>query len=206
MSKGRDMATYELPELPYDYSALEPHCSAELLELHHAKHHAAYVKKANELIDMLADGEDLPIGFERALAFNVAGHHLHSLFWTCMSPDGGSAPEGELAAAIKDGFGSVERLKEHVDRVVETTMGSGWAAVAWDSLGQRLHVLGVHDHQGDQLLGATPIFVVDGWEHAYYLDHRNDKEAWLRAFWQMADWEAASDRFAAASRASPDAS
>jgi Fe-Mn family superoxide dismutase len=189
------MPTYELPDLPYDYSALEPNYSAELLELHHAKHHAAYVNKANDLLDMLGEGGELPIGFERALAFNVAGHHLHTLFWTCMAPDGGGAPDGELAAAIKDGFGSFESLKDHIDRVVETTMGSGWAAVAWDQLGQRLHVLGVHDHQSDQLLGATPIFVVDAWEHAYYLDHRNDKAGWMQAFWRMADWDSAGTRF-----------
>jgi Fe-Mn family superoxide dismutase len=192
------MATYELPELPYDYGALEPHYSAEQLELHHAKHHAAYVNKANELLDQLADGAELPAGFERALVFNVAGHHLHSLLWTCMSPDGGGAPDGELAAAIKDGFGSFEALRGHLDRVVETMMGSGWAAVAWDGVGKRLHVLAVHDHHGDQLLGLAPIFVVDAWEHAYYLDHRNDRAGWMHAFWKMADWEAAGQRFLAA--------
>jgi Fe-Mn family superoxide dismutase len=192
------MGTYELPELPYDYAALEPHYSAEQLELHHGKHHAAYVNKANDLLDQLADGAELPVGFERALVFNVAGHHLHSLFWTCMSPDGGGAPDGELATAIKDGFGSFEALRGHLDRVVESMMGSGWGAVAWDSVAQRLHVLAVHDHHGDQLLGLAPIFVVDAWEHAYYLDHRNDRAGWMHAFWQMADWEAAGRRFLAA--------
>jgi Fe-Mn family superoxide dismutase len=194
------MATYELPDLPYDYSALEPHYSAELLELHHSKHHAAYVNKANDMLDQLTDGQDLPVGFERALIFNIAGHHLHSLFWTCMSPDGGAPPDGELAAAIKDGFGSFEALTGHIDRVVETTMGSGWAAVAWDTMGKRLHVLAVHDHQSDQLLGLSPIFVVDAWEHAYYLDHRNDKAGWMHAFWQMADWNPAGERFLTATR------
>lgn len=190
---------YVLPDLPYDYSALEPHLSAQLLELHHSKHHAAYVKGANETLEHLADAEkwQLP-GLEQSLAFHIGGHLMHSMFWECLSPDGGGAPEGELGAAIDAEFGTFGEFTERFSDALTTIQGSGWAVLGWEPLAQRLMIMQVKDHHGAHVVAARPIIVADGWEHAYYLDYRNEKEKWAAAFFKMADWAGANDRFAAA--------
>jgi Fe-Mn family superoxide dismutase len=191
------MAVYTLPDLPYDVGALAPHLSAELLGLHHGKHHAAYVKGANETLEKLATAEAAQItGLDRALAFNVSGHVLHSMFWTSMSPDGGGRPDGELAAAIDDSFGSYDTFAAQFGAALTTVQGSGWAALVWEPLAQRLLVTQLHDHQSNTLVGSTPVLLADAWEHAYYLDYRNDKQAWSAAFFALADWRSAAERFA----------
>jgi Fe-Mn family superoxide dismutase len=194
------MSTYTLPDLPYDYSALEPHVDARIMELHHDKHHAAYVKGANTALEKLADARDsgdfaLITKLSKDLAFNLSGHVLHSVFWTCMSPDGGGKPEGELAAAIEESFGTFEDFKAQLSEATTTVQGSGWGALAWEPMAERLIVEQVYDHQSNVGQGSDPVLVIDAWEHAFYLQYLNDKAAWVDAFWEVADWAAAAERF-----------
>jgi superoxide dismutase, Fe-Mn family len=199
------MAKYTLPDLPYDYSSLEPHYSAQVLELHHDKHHAAYVKGANSTIEKLDDARSKDdyaaiVGLEKSLAFNLSGHVLHSLFWKNMSIDGGGKPEGELAAAIEEFFGTYEGFKSQLSEATTTIQGSGWGALAWDPVGQRLIVEQVYDHQGNIGNGAGPLLVIDAWEHAYYLQYRNVKSDYVDAFWNIVNWPDVAERFERARR------
>ena len=195
------MAQYSLPDLPYDYGALEPHLSGAILELHHDKHHATYVAGANTALEKLAaarDGEDLGpplVGLERNLAFHVSGHLLHSLYWLNMSPDGGGQPDGELAAAVDEHLGGFAKLQAQMNAVVATVQGSGWAALSWEPLGQRLVVHQVLDHQDNVAGGSLPIFVIDAWEHAFYLQYKNVKADYAKAFWNIVNWPDVAARF-----------
>lgn len=194
------MSTYQLPELPYDYRALEPVLSAKLLELHHAKHHAAYVTGANKALEQLAEARDKgdfsAINMlEKNLAFNLSGHVLHARFWQCMAPGAGGSPEGELAAAIDESFGSVERMQAQLRAVTTGVQGSGWGALVWEPTAGRLVIEQVHDHQANIGQGTAPLLVIDAWEHAYYLDYLNDRAAWVDAFWKVADWASVAQRF-----------
>jgi Fe-Mn family superoxide dismutase len=191
---------YTLPELPYDYAALEPQLSATLLELHHAKHHAAYVKGANTTIEKLAkaradDSFDAINQLQKNLAFHVSGHILHSVFWTNMSPDGGGKPEGDLAAAIDDSLGSYEGFRQQLSEAATNVQGSGWGTLAWEPMAQRLVVEQVYDHQGNIGNGTVPLLVLDMWEHAYYLDYKNVKGDWVEAFWKIVAWDDVAKRF-----------
>jgi Fe-Mn family superoxide dismutase len=194
------VAQYTLPDLPYDYGALEPHLSGQILELHHDKHHAAYVTGANAAVEKLEEmrskGEYGPplTGIEKNLAFHVSGHLLHSLYWLNMSPDGGE-PEGELLAAINEHLGSVDALKAQMEAVVGTVQGSGWAALSWEPLGQRLVVHQVLDHQDNVASGSLPLFVIDAWEHAFYLQYKNVKADYAKAFWNIVNWADVAARF-----------
>jgi Fe-Mn family superoxide dismutase len=197
------MSAYTLPDLPYDYAALEPHYSAKILELHHDKHHAAYVTGANTTLDKLAEardkGEFATINqLEKNLAFHLSGHILHSLFWTNLSPDGGGKPEGDLAAAIDESFGSFDAFKQQMTQAATTVQGSGWGALAWEPLGGRLIVEQIYDHQSNVGVGSIPLFVIDAWEHAFYLQYLNDKGAFVKAVWEIANWSDVASRFAAA--------
>ena len=194
------MSTYTLPDLPYDHAALEPHIDARIMELHHGKHHAAYVDQSNKALDQLAEARSsgdfaLITKLSKDLAFNLSGHVLHTVFWTCMSPDGGGAPDGELAAAIDDAFGSFDDLKAQLSEATKSVQGSGWGALAWEPLAGRLIVEQVYDHQSNIGQGSDPILVIDAWEHAFYLQYLNDKAAWVDAFWEVADWQSAAARF-----------
>jgi len=168
------MKTYTLPELKYGYSALEPHYSARLLELHHSKHHAAYVAGANATLEKLAEAREKR-NFEtinqlqKNLAFHASGHVLHSLFWRNMSPHGGGRPAGELGAAVQESFDSFDALEGQLTEAALNVQGSGWGALAWEPVGQRLVVEQVYDHQGNIGNGTVPLLVLDMWEHAYYL-------------------------------------
>ena len=192
-------STYQLPDLPYDYSALKPAISPKLLELHHSKHHAAYVKGANETLDKLASARDsddfTQIGaLSKALAFHVSGHVLHSLFWTCMSPDA-QPPSGQLQQAIESDFGSLDKLQKQMNAAIAQLQGSGWAALAWEPVAKKLIVEQVYDHQSNVAENTDLVLVIDGWEHAFYLDYLNDKAAWTEAFWDVVDWKSAGTRF-----------
>jgi Fe-Mn family superoxide dismutase len=190
------MATYTLPALPYAYDALAPHLSAETMELHHDKHHAAYVKAANETVERLASAESWQIpGLERALAFNVSGHGLHTLFWDSMSPEMEQKPTGALADAIDKAFGSLDKYYERFKAALTTIQGSGWALVVFEPIAAELQIVQVQNHDGAMLLGSTPILAADGWEHAYYVDYRNDKASWAENFTKMTDWAGAASRF-----------
>lgn len=195
------MAQYTLPDLPYDFGALEPHLSGQILELHHDKHHAAYVAGANTAVEKLAEAranDELgpPLtGLEKNLAFHVSGHLLHSLYWLNMSPDGGGRPEGELAAAIEEHLGGVDQLQAQMNAVVATVQGSGWAALSWEPLGQRLVVHQILDHQDNVAGGSLPVLALDAWEHAFYLQYRNVKADYAKAFWNIVNWPDVAERF-----------
>jgi Fe-Mn family superoxide dismutase len=194
---------YTLPDLPYDYGALEPHLSARIIELHHGKHHAAYVAGANKVQQQLADARasndfDAINQLQKNLAFHLSGHVLHSLFWKNMSPDGGGAPEGELGSAIAEYFGDFDACKAQLTAAAENVQGSGWGALSWDPVGQALIIEQVYDHQGNVGQGGPPLLVLDMWEHAYYLQYENRKAEWVKAFWEVVNWPDVADRFAKA--------
>ena len=195
------MPTYTLPDLPYDYGALEPHISGQIIELHHDKHHAAYVAGANTALEKLeaartSDDYDAIVGLQKSLAFNVSGHVMHSLFWKNLSPDGGGKPQGELAAAIDEFFGDFEAFKAQLAAVTTSIQGSGWGALAWEPVGQRLIVEQVYDHQGNVGNGSGPILVIDAWEHAFYLQYKNVKADYVEAIWNIVNWDDVAERFA----------
>ncbi len=197
------MADYTLPDLPYDYAALEPHISGRIMELHHDKHHAAYVAGANTALEKLAaarDSGDLAAVnlHEKNLAFNLGGHVNHSVFWQNLSPDGGDKPTGELAAAIDDAFGSFEKFQAHFAATAAGIQGSGWSILAWDTLGQKLAIFQLYDQQSNIPLAVVPIVVLDMWEHAFYLDYLNVKADYVKAWWNIANWENAGLRFTTA--------
>jgi Fe-Mn family superoxide dismutase len=197
------MTEYTLPDLPYDYGALEPHLSARILELHHDKHHAAYVTGANKVQAQLAEARasndyDAINQQQKNLAFHLSGHVLHSLFWKNMSPDGGGAPEGDLGAAIREYFGDFDAFKAQLTAAAENVQGSGWGAMSWDPVSQSLIIEQVYDHQGNVGQGGPPLLVLDMWEHAYYLQYENRKTEWVTAFWEIVNWPDVADRFAKA--------
>ncbi len=194
------MPTYTLPDLPYDLSALEPHYSAEVLGLHHDKHHAAYVAGANTTLERLdearaTDDYGSINMLQKNLAFHLSGHVLHSMFWENLSPDGGGEPEGDLAAAIEQGFGGTGHLRTQMSQAALNVQGSGWGALTWEPLGQRLIVEQIYDHQSNVGQGAPPLLVLDMWEHAYYLQYRNVKADWVEAFWRIVNWPDVAARF-----------
>lgn len=197
------MAVYTLPDLPYDYAALEPHISAKIMELHHDKHHKAYVDGANTALEKLAaarDAEDFAVvnKLEKDLAFNLGGHTNHTIFWNNLSGDGGGEPEGELSAAIAEFFGSFEKFKRHFTENATAIQGSGWSVLAWDSIAERLNIFQLFDQQGNVPVGTNPILMLDMWEHAFYLDYLNVKADYVKAFWNIVHWQDAQARFDAA--------
>ena len=197
------MADYTLPDLPYDYSALEPSISGAIMELHHSKHHQAYVTGANTALAQLAEARDSDNRayvnkLEKDLAFNLGGHVNHSIFWTNMSPNGGDKPTGDLAAAIDDHFGSFDKFTAHFTAVAMGVQGSGWAVLAWDSIGENLIIVQFFDQQGNLPAGIVPLLMLDVWEHAYYLDYKNVRADYVKAFWNIANWGNVQARFDAA--------
>jgi Fe-Mn family superoxide dismutase len=200
------MATkYTLPELGYATDALEPHIKKEIIALHHGKHHAAYVTNANAALDKLADarakGDFSAIPhLERMLAFNVAGHVMHSVFWKNMTPGGGGKPTGELAAQIDADFGSFEAFKGQMNAAASTVFGSGWGALVWEPVLGKLVVTQIYDHQSNFAVGGTPVMVMDAWEHAWYLQYENRKAEFFDALWNVWNWADISARLAAAKK------
>ncbi len=202
------MSAYTLPELPYDYAALEPHISGKIMQLHHDKHHQAYVTGANAALDALAEARESGNlanvnKLEKDLAFNVGGHVNHTIFWNNLSPEGGERPEGELAAALDEYFGSFEKFQAHFTATAMGVQGSGWAVLAWDALGQRANVVQLFDQQGNLPAGTVPLLMLDVWEHAYYLDYLNVRADYVKAFWNIANWADVAKRFDAARAQTP---
>ena len=197
------MAVYSLPELPYDYAALEPNISARIMELHHSKHHAAYVAGANTALEKLAEAREsgdytnVP-KLEKDLAFHLGGHVNHSIFWTNLSPEGGGEPEGELRAAIDEFFGGFDKFQAHFTAAAMGIQGSGWSVLSWDPIGEQLIIQQLFDQQGNTAQGTIPIFQLDMWEHAFYLDYLNVKADYVKAFWSIANWANAAERLATA--------
>lgn len=198
------MTKYSLPSLPYDYAALEPHVSAEIMELHHDKHHRAYVDGANQTVQKLIEARSRDdfsqiAALQHALAFNVSGHILHSIFWRNLSPKGGGEPRGELGTAIDRDFGNFGALRKQMIQAAITTMGSGWGALVWEPASRRLAVTQIHDHQSEVTQGGMPLMVIDAWEHAYYLQYRNKKADFFAALFNVWNWDDIRDRYARAS-------
>ena len=190
------MTQLVLPELPYAYDALEPWCDSETLHLHHDKHHRAYVDKANAALEELrtVDPSDAAryAGLEAAREFNLGGHVLHSLFWENLSPEP-VRPAGAVAEHL-DAAGGVDRVRSLLTAACMGVQGSGWGVLAFDTASRSLQVGMVHDHHAQHVPGSDLVAVVDVWEHAYYLSHRNDRAAWVSAAIDHLDWAAIDGR------------
>jgi Fe-Mn family superoxide dismutase len=196
------MSKYTLPDLAYDYGALEPHISARIMQLHHDKHHQAYVTGANTALDGLAEAREKNdfskiATLERALAFHVSGHVLHSLFWQNLAPKAGGEPTGPLADQIKQDFGSFAAFRGQLTSAAMTIMGSGWAALTWEPVSQRLVTTQLQDHQSQTTQGGIPLLVLDAWEHAFYLQYGPDKKNFFEAVWNIWNWQDVAARFQA---------
>ncbi len=195
------MKKFELPPLPYAYDALEPHISKEIMTLHHDKHHLAYVNGANAALEKLENarsnnfqGTDTK-AIERDLSFHYAGHALHSLFWPNMKQNGGGTPGGKLADKINKDFGSFESFKLQFTEVAKTVEGIGWSILCYDPLLDQLITFGAEKHNLLLGPGTIPVLVCDVWEHAYYLQYKNDKASYVNAWWNVVNWDDVAERF-----------
>jgi superoxide dismutase, Fe-Mn family len=198
---------FEVPPLPYDYAALEPHIDEATMHLHHDKHHQAYVDKANAALEgtdwanepveqVLTILDTLPEDKQTVLRNNAGGHANHSLFWEIMSPDGGGEPEGDLADAINDTFGSVDELKKAVNDGGVNRFGSGWSWLVHDGTG--LAVYSTANQDSPIMQSDEPLLGIDVWEHAYYLKYQNRRPDYLEAWWNVVHWPAVAERYAVA--------
>ncbi len=198
---------FELPPLPYDFNALEPHIDARTMEIHHDKHHQAYVDNANKALEgnewagrpveaVIANVDLLPEGIRTAVRNNAGGHANHSLFWQVMGPGGGGEPDGDLAAAIGDTFGGLDALKAAVNDAGVKRFGSGWSWLVWDGTG--LAVLSTPNQDSPIMDGKTPLLGIDVWEHAYYLNYQNRRPDYLAAWWNVVNWPEVARRFSEA--------
>jgi superoxide dismutase, Fe-Mn family len=197
------MSHYTLPDLRYDYGALEPHIMGRIMQLHHDKHHAGYVKGANDAIEQLdearAKGDFTRLAaLERALAFNLSGHVLHSVFWQNLTPKGADRPSGSLSAALDRDLGGFEQFQRLLSQSAATIMGSGWAALVWEPVGGRLLITQIYDHQSNLAQAGIPLLVIDAWEHAYYLQYENRKAEFFQAVWKVWNWPDVEARLEAA--------
>jgi Fe-Mn family superoxide dismutase len=196
--------SFELPKLPYDYSALEPHIDARTMEIHHTKHHNAYVTNLNNAISG-TDAEKLSLEdimksvskFGPAVRNNGGGHYNHSMFWQVMKPNGGGAPSGDLASAINATFTSFDKFKEEFNKAAATRFGSGWA---WLILHDGRLIVTSTPNQDNPIMDiaevkGTPILGLDVWEHAYYLNYQNRRPDYISAFWNVVNWDAVNERF-----------
>jgi Fe-Mn family superoxide dismutase len=188
------LTVYTLPDLDYDYSALAPYIAPEIMELHHSKHHAAYVAGANTALEKLAEarasGDFSNISkLEKDLAFNLGGHINHSVFWKNMTPAGGGQPTGPLAQAIEQDFSGFAAFQQHFNQTALSLQGSGWAILAWDALSGRLNVHQLYDQQGNLPAAQIPLLQLDMWEHAFYLQYRNVKADYVQAWWNVVNWD-----------------
>jgi Fe-Mn family superoxide dismutase len=199
---------FALPPLPYDHAALEPHIDAQTMEIHHGKHHQAYVDNANKALDgtawadssveeVLAGLDQLPEDKRTAVRNNAGGHANHSLFWQIMSPDGGGEPDGVLADAISAAFGGFDAFKETVTQNGVTRFGSGWTWLVWDGSG--LQAYSTANQDSPLMEGHVPLLGIDVWEHAYYLEYQNRRPDYLAAWWNVVDWPEVARRYAEAS-------
>jgi len=199
---------YEVPDLPYDYNALEPHIDEETMRLHHDKHHQAYVDKANDALEgtdwdgkpvdeVLQNLSSLPDDIRTAVRNNAGGHANHSLFWEIMGPDGGGEPGGDLASAIDDAFSGFDSFKDELKSAGVGQFGSGWAWLIHDGSG--LAIVSTPNQDSPVSDGNTPLLGVDVWEHAYYLKYQNKRPDYIDAWWNVVNWDEVGQRFSDAS-------
>ncbi len=203
---------YELPALPYAYDALEPHIDARTMEIHHTKHHQAYITKVNaalegtalegvDINEVIARLDELPSSKQTAVRNNGGGHANHSLFWQIMGPDGGGEPGGDLAAAINDSFGGFESFKDEFSNAAATRFGSGWAWLCKHPGGE-LKVCSTPNQDSPLMKdvgcgeGVVPILGIDVWEHAYYLNYQNRRPDYIEAFFSVINWDKVAENFA----------
>ncbi|MDQ3878429.1 MAG: superoxide dismutase [Actinomycetota bacterium] len=199
---------YTLPELPYDYSALEPHIDAKTMEIHHTKHHKTYVDKLNAAIeghsdleydnvdDLLKNFSNVPSDIQGPVRNHGGGHSNHSLFWTIMGPDGGGEPSGDLGSAIDDSFGSFKEFRDKFNTAATNHFGSGWAWLVLDA--GKLNVVSLPNQDSPLIDGKIPVLGLDVWEHAYYLKYQNKRPDYIEAWWNTINWDAVAERFDAA--------
>jgi Fe-Mn family superoxide dismutase len=198
---------YSVPDLPYDYGALEPHIDEQTMRVHHDKHHQAYVDKANAALEgtewadkdvdeVLRNLSSLPDDIQTPVRNNAGGHSNHTFFWQIMSPDGGGEPEGDLRAAIDDAFGGFDSFKDELKNAGVNRFGSGWAWLVRDGSG--LAVVSTANQDSPISDGQTPLLGVDVWEHAYYLKYQNRRPDYLDAWWNVVNWSEVASRFASA--------
>jgi Fe-Mn family superoxide dismutase len=207
MSKARPVpiGSHTLPPLPYPYDALEPHIDEETMRIHHDKHHKSYVDGLNQAEKKLEEARktndfSLVKHWERELAFHGAGHYLHTLFWTTMSPRGGGMPSGAIAGQIQRDFGSFDAFKRHFSEAADKVEGSGWAILVWAPRAGRLEILQAEKHQNLSQWDVIPLLPLDVWEHAYYLKHQNERRKYIDDWWNVVNWPAVDRRFAHASQ------
>ncbi|MGW4858753.1 superoxide dismutase [Kocuria palustris] len=190
---------FVLPDLPYDFAALEPYISGRIMELHHDKHHNTYVTAANKALESMeearANGDAAGAAkLSKDLQFNLGGHINHSIFWKNMSPDGGDKPTGELASAIDDAFGSFDNFQAQFTAVATTIQGSGWAILAYEPIAGNLVIEQMYDQQNGVPVATFPLLQLDMWEHAFYLDYQNVKPDYVKAWWNVVNWEDVAQR------------
>jgi Fe-Mn family superoxide dismutase len=199
---------FTLPDLPYAYDALTPHIDARTMEIHHSKHHQAYVNKANDALkgtdfenadvaDVLKRINEVPEDIRQGVINNAGGHANHSLFWQIMGPNGGGNPSGDLASAIDSEFGSFDAFKEKFEAAGANRFGSGWAWLVVDG-GGKLHVTNTLNQDSPLMDGHTPILGLDVWEHAYYLNYQNRRPEYISAFWNVVNWDSVAELYAEA--------
>ena len=189
-----------LPDLPYDYSALEPHIDAQTMEIHHSKHHQAYVtnlNKSQEAYQEAVSKGDVTamVKLTAAINFNGGGHANHSLFWTIMSSAGGGEPDGDLADAINDSFGSFDGFQQHFNATTATIQGSGWGWLCYNPVTKKVVYQSTPNQDNPAKIGLIPLLGVDVWEHAYYLKYQNRRPDYIKAWWNVADWTRVAENF-----------
>lgn len=199
------IGSHTLPPLPYAYNALEPYIDEKTMRIHHDKHHQSYVdglnKAENKLAEARKNGDfDLVKHWERELAFNGAGHYLHTIFWNVMSPQGGGRPTGPLLEAIEQSFGSYDSFKKQFTEAANKVEGGGWAILVWSPRSHRLEILTAEKHQNLSQWDVVPLLALDVWEHAYYLKHQNNRADYINDWWKVVNWPYVSERYAAASK------
>ncbi|HXF98845.1 MAG TPA: superoxide dismutase [Gaiellaceae bacterium] len=198
---------FTLPPLPYGFDALEPHIDAKTMEIHHGKHHQAYVDNANKALEgtewadrsveeVLRDIDSIPEDKRTAVRNNAGGHANHTLFWEIMAPDGGGEPSGALAEAIASTFGGFDQLKQTINQNGVARFGSGWTWLVWNGSG--LEAYSTANQDSPLMQGHVPILGIDVWEHAYYLRYQNRRPDYLEAWWNVVDWDAVAARYEAA--------
>ncbi|MED3961899.1 superoxide dismutase [Niallia taxi] len=195
---------HRLPSLPYAYNALEPYIDEEIMRLHHTKHHQSYVDGLNKAENMLVQARkdrkfELVKHWSRELAFHGSGHYLHTIFWNNMSPNGGGEPKGMLLEAIKDYFGSYDAFKQHFTEAAKAVEGVGWAILVWSPRARHLEILQSERHMLLTQWDTIPLLALDVWEHAYYLQYKNNRADYISNWWKIVNWKDVEERFLKAS-------